>query len=64
MTFAHLDVDAVVNQAAMQGQPAVSMAVKADAIELPSKLNWPLGPHIASVAVDAALNGRCPTRPG
>lgn len=64
MTVGHLDVDAVLNQAAAQGQPAVSMAVKANSIDLPSRLHWPLGPHIASAALDAALNGRLPDATG
>jgi hypothetical protein len=64
LTLGHLDVDAVVNQAAAQGQPAVSMSVKAEAIDLPARLNWPLGPHIASVRLDAALNGPLPDATG
>jgi hypothetical protein len=64
LTLDRLDVDAVLYPAAPQGQPAVSMAVKADGIGLPSRLTWPLGPRIASVVLDAALNGPLPVAPG
>jgi hypothetical protein len=57
LTLDRLDVDAVVNPTAPKGQAAVSMSVDAGGIGLPSRLNWPLGPRIASVVLDAALNG-------
>jgi hypothetical protein len=64
LTLDRLDVDAVVNPTAPRGQAAVSMSVKADAIGLPSRRNWPLGPRIASVVLDAALNGPLPNAVG
>jgi len=64
LTVDRLAVDAVVNPAATQGQPAVSAAVTADGIGLPTRLNWPLGPHVASVVLDAQLNGPLPAATG
>jgi hypothetical protein len=60
VTLDRLDVDAVLTPAAPRGQAAVAMSVKAEGIGLPSRLNWPLGPHIASVVLDAALDGPLP----
>ena len=64
LTLDRLDVDAVLHPAAPQGQAAVSMSVKADGIGLPSRLNWALGPRIASIVLDAALNGPLPDATG
>jgi hypothetical protein len=64
VTLDWLDVDAVVNPTAPKGQAAVSMSVNAGGIGLPSRLNWPLGPRIASVVLDVALNGSLPRAVG
>ena len=45
-----------------EGQATVSMSVKADGIGLPTRLNWPLGPRIASVVLNGALTGPLPRR--
>lgn len=42
---------------ALQGQPAVSLALEMAKIELPAAVPWALGPRIASLSLDAALNG-------
>jgi hypothetical protein len=60
LTLDHLDVDAVVHPEATQGQGAISLALLADGIGLPAQLNWTLGPRIAQVALDGALNGPLP----
>ncbi len=60
LTFDRLDVDAVLQPTAPQGQAAVSMSLKANGIGLPARLHWALGQRIASVVLDAALNGPLP----
>lgn len=64
LTLDHLDVDAVLHPVAPQGQPALSIAANADGIGLPSRPKWALGPHIASVLLDAVLDGPLPNAPG
>jgi hypothetical protein len=56
LTIDRLDMDALVHPAAAQGQPAMSVTVKGDGVGLPSRLHWPLGPRIASVILEAAMN--------
>jgi hypothetical protein len=60
LTLERLDLDAVLHPAAGQGHPAVTVAGKADGVGLPAQLHWPLGSHIASVVLDATLNGPLP----
>jgi hypothetical protein len=60
VTLDRLDVDAVLAPAAPRGQAALAMSVKAEGVGLPSRLNWPLGPHIASIDLDGALDGPLP----
>lgn len=57
VTLDRLDADAVLNPAAPKGQAAVSLSATAGGIGLPPRLKWPLGPRIASISLDAALNG-------
>lgn len=64
LTIDRLDVDAMLHPAAPQGQAAVSVALKADGIGLPSRPAWPLGPRIDSVVLDAVLNGPLPAAAG
>ena len=45
---------------AQSGEPALAFALQAEAINLPSRSARPLGPRIASLAVDGALNGPLP----
>jgi Uncharacterized protein conserved in bacteria (DUF2125) len=45
---------------AQSGEPAVAFALRVAAMTLPSGMAHPLGPHIASLAVDGALNGPVP----
>jgi hypothetical protein len=52
----HLDI----RPEAQSGDPALAFAVRATAMTLPSGMAQPLGPHIASLAVDGALNGPIP----
>jgi hypothetical protein len=60
LTLDRLELDAVVHPGAPQGQPALSVALAADGVTLPSRVKWALGGRIASVALDAALNGPLP----
>jgi hypothetical protein len=60
LTIDRLDVDTVLTPAAQQGQAAVSTTMKANGIGLPTRLHWPLGSRIESVALEAALNGPLP----
>jgi len=64
LTLDRLDADTVVNPAAPQGQAAVSLSASAGGIGLPARLKWPLGPRIASVSLEAALNGPLPVVSG
>ena len=52
----HLDI----RREAQSGEPAVAFALRAKAMTLPSGMVHPLGSHIASLAVDGALNGPVP----
>jgi hypothetical protein len=45
---------------AQSGDPALAFALRAAAMTLPSGMAHPLGPHIASLTVDGALNGPVP----
>jgi Uncharacterized protein conserved in bacteria (DUF2125) len=45
---------------AQSGEPALAFGLSAEAINLPSRSARPLGPRIASLAVDGALNGPLP----
>jgi hypothetical protein len=52
----HLDI----RPEAQSGDPALAFVLRAAAMTLPSGMAHPLGPHIASLAVDGALNGPVP----
>src|ERR1700733_5348580 len=52
----HLDI----RPEAQSGDPALAFALRAVAMTLPSGMAHPLGPHIASLAVDGALNRPVP----
>ena len=52
----HLDLRAE----AQSGEPAMAFVLSAEAITLPSGMARPLGPRIASLALDGALNGPVP----
>jgi hypothetical protein len=39
---------------------ATTLTLNAEAIDLPAEMNWALGPHISSVAVDATVRGGPP----
>lgn len=60
VTIDRLDLATVQHPAATQGQAALSIAMKADGIGLPSRVKWALGQRVASVVLDAALNGPLP----
>jgi hypothetical protein len=45
---------------AQSGEPALTFGLKAEAINLPSRISRPLGPHITSLAADGVLNGPVP----
>jgi hypothetical protein len=40
--------------------PTPTLTMSTEAIELPSDRQWPLGPHISSLAIDATLRGGLP----
>lgn len=49
---------------ASAGQVILAVAFRADAIELPADIPWPLGPHLTTVQLDSVLNGPlAPTGP-
>jgi hypothetical protein len=60
LTLGRLDVDAVLSPTVPRGEPAVSMSARADGIGLPTRVNWVLGPRIASIVLDAAMTGPPP----
>ena len=64
LTIDRLDLDTVLHPAATQAQASVSIAAKAAGIALPTRVKWALGGQIASVVIDAALNGALPTAAG
>jgi hypothetical protein len=45
---------------AQSGEPALAFGLEAEAINLPSRIARPLGPRVASLAADGALNGPLP----
>jgi hypothetical protein len=48
---------------AQAGEPALAFALQAEAITLPQNVGRPLGPRVASLAVDGAVNGPVPVGP-
>jgi hypothetical protein len=52
----HLDL----HPDAQSGEPALAFGLKAEAINLPPRIARPLGPRIASLVADGALNGPVP----
>jgi hypothetical protein len=57
VTLDRLDAHAVLNPAAAKGQAAVSLSATAGGIGLPPRQKWPLGARIASISLNATLNG-------
>ena len=57
ITLETLNAHLVLHPASGRGQAAVSLAATADDIALPARVNWPLGPHVRSFTLDAALDG-------
>jgi hypothetical protein len=49
---------------APEGEAAFSFRVSAQDVGLPMQRRWPLGPRIASLSVDAAIDGPVPRTPG
>jgi hypothetical protein len=63
MTIALLSLHGASKPAATQGEPALSFAGSAQDIGLPPQAAgkaWPLGPRIASISIEGALNGPLP----
>jgi hypothetical protein len=52
------------NPQAVPGAPAITLAASAEAIGLPVSVRWPLGSHISSVSLSAALDGWLPDGAG
>lgn len=50
--------------AAPQGEPALAVSGTVEDVRLPLDLTWTLGGRIASLALDGALDGPLPRRPG
>ncbi|HUB14035.1 MAG TPA: DUF2125 domain-containing protein [Acetobacteraceae bacterium] len=57
MTIGSLLAHLVLHPGVGRGQPAVTIAASSDEIALPRHVDWPLGPHLHSIAIDAALDG-------
>jgi hypothetical protein len=60
LALEQLEADSVAHPRAGQGQVAVALRVAAVGIGLPPRAKWPLGPKIASIDLDAALDGPLP----
>lgn len=57
LTVGHLTAQVGVAPAAAQGQAAVTVALAAAEVGLPPDMQWALGPRIATLSLDAALDG-------
>lgn len=62
LTLARLQLHGETHPGAGQGEPALSLSLTAGDIDLPAA-NWAFGPRIASVLVEAVLNGPLPRAP-
>ena len=62
LTVALMQMHAELKPAAAQGEPAIPFTGSAQDISLPNTPNvaWPLGPRIASLSMEGALNGPLP----
>jgi hypothetical protein len=57
---ATMDGHVGVNQAGATPDAPVAFALQAEGVELPDKVNWPLGRNIESASVSGTLNGSLP----
>jgi hypothetical protein len=64
VTVDRLTAHIVVAPAATQAQPAVAVLLEAAGVGLPPAMHWALGPRIASLSMDAALDGPLPAEGG
>jgi hypothetical protein len=64
LTIALLGGQAEVSPGAAKGEPAVTVSASAEEIALPPGAASALGPRLASVALQAALDGPLPNTPG
>ncbi len=60
LTVGQITCHADITPAAQAGEAAVAFSVNADTIGLPTHVRWPLGPTMASITVDGALDGPWP----
>lgn len=60
LTVAHLDIHVQWATEQTQTEPPLTIAMRAADVVLPKVTNWPLGPRVASISGDAALNGQMP----
>ena len=64
VTIDRLTAHAALSPAAIQGQAGVAVSLDAAGVGLPPQMHWALGPRIASVALDVALDGPLPAEGG
>jgi len=60
VTMGLLQADATMDWSAPRDRPAVSVQIAAEAIGLPSGIDWPLGSRISSTSMEAAVTGPLP----
>ncbi|MCC6716566.1 MAG: DUF2125 domain-containing protein [Acetobacteraceae bacterium] len=60
---ARLHIAAEQRPAALQGEPALTLAIAAHGIALPSAQAWPLGPTVERFLLDLAVTGPVPRQP-
>lgn len=60
LTVGSLHLHGELRPGAQSGEPAVALSLSAEAIGLPPDMAWPLGPRIASITADGALDGPLP----
>ncbi|HEY1934697.1 MAG TPA: DUF2125 domain-containing protein [Acetobacteraceae bacterium] len=64
VTVERLTAHVQVSPAAKQAQSAIAVTLRATGVGLPPAMHWALGPRIASLALDAALDGPLPVEGG
>ncbi len=63
LTLDHLALKAEARPAALQGEPALAVDLRAEGVALPPGPAWPLGPTIRHLGLDAAITGPVPRTP-
>ena len=64
VTVEALSAEVTVSPAAKQAEPGIAVALDAKGVGLPPGMHWALGPRVASMTLDAVLDGPLPTEGG